>query len=75
MAEPSKDELRTTAEAVGIDPAGKTKPELRDAIETRTPPALGPTVGPDGADVSFDKVGGITGVQPLTADDIPDEGR
>jgi hypothetical protein len=71
VVEKSKDELVSDAEAIGVPTDGLTKPELVDEIAKRTPFALGPPVNGDG----FEQVGSITGVQPMTAEEIPESGR
>jgi hypothetical protein len=75
VSEPSKEQLVDDAEALGIDPEGKTKPQLTEEIEARQTPELGPPAPADGEPPAFEQVGSITGVQPLEADQIPESGR
>lgn len=70
MSEPRKKELVDEAEELGIDPAGKNKADLADEIEARGTPEVGAPL-----EAKFEQVGNVTGVQPLTADEIPEAGR
>lgn len=78
MAEPTKDELVQTASDIGVDGAEEMKKaELAEAIDARTPDALGPVV-PAGEVAAPAPSGGgpsITGVQTVNAEDIPEEAR
>lgn len=70
----TKDDLVDEARAVGVpDPDGLTKPQLEAAIESRVAPELGPVFGRE--DESFKQVGAGPGIQPQTADEIPEAGR
>jgi hypothetical protein len=70
VAEKSKDELVEDAEAIGVSTEG-TKPELKERIDQANPVALGPPLDGEG----FEQVGSQTGVQPMTAEEIPEAGR
>lgn len=72
MSEPTKEQLVDQAEELGVpEPEKLTKPKLEDAIEARSTPRVGaPASGQE-----FEKRGSVTGVQPLTADEIPESGR
>jgi hypothetical protein len=75
VSEPSKEQLTEDAEAIGVDPEGLTKPQLKDAIAARQTPELGPPAPEGGEAPAFEQVGSVTGVQPLEADQIPESGR
>jgi hypothetical protein len=77
MGEPTKRELEAQAEAAGIDTEDKTKPELEAAIDAAAPPELGPVIPEPGSDPELPKAKGspTRGVQPRTADEIPEAGR
>ncbi len=76
MAEPTKPELVTQAEGMGIDPEGKTKPELASEIEARQTPDLGPAVPASGCAPEIESKGSpVKGVQPVEVDQIPEAGR
>lgn len=73
----TKPELIDDAEDLGIDPSGKTKAELADAIDARNPDELGPVIPEGQTTPDLPKPSGppTKGVQPRTADDIPEAGR
>lgn len=73
----TKNELVDEAEALGVEDADKlTKAELEDRISAQNPPELGPVV-PEGSTPEPPKSSSspTVGVQPQTADDIPEWGR
>lgn len=76
MGEPSREQLDEQAEALGLDPeAYTTKGDLQDAIDgaQAAQAALGPVVPPGSGPPQFDPQSNPNkGIQPLTADDLPE---
>lgn len=78
MAEPTKDELAQTASDIGVPNAeDMKKAELAEAIEARTPDALGPVIPAGEVTAPAPESGGrsLTGIQTVNAEDIPEEAR